>query len=287
MKKLMITALLGGQLLIVGAAGTGRRSRRDPAASRWARSAACACASRWTAIRGSDRSAPASPSRRRCRARNMQGERPLRIGEGVELGFRCGRSFVAVRRRDGRSVVHGSARRQDEDEHGDDGVSTVGWIAIGARRRGPCARRLFFTEAHASDVRMTIRTHMLRSLTSRSTSRGRKFHEELTIAALMAAPDPDRRPRPLAADLRGQQPSKWVRSAACASAFRSAAIRSERQVRAGLTIAPTLQGAEHAKAKDRCGSARASNSAIDPAGPCRCPSPAWTSATAPWRATAG
>jgi len=61
---------------------------------------------------------------------NMHGERPLRIGEGVELGFRSGRSLsLSVAGMDVRDPRLGVA--QDEEEDGDDGVSTVGWIAIG------------------------------------------------------------------------------------------------------------------------------------------------------------
>ena len=60
----------------------------------------------------------------------MEGERPLRIGEGVELGFRSGRSLsLSVAGMDVRDPRLGAA--QDEEEDGNDGVSTVGWIAIG------------------------------------------------------------------------------------------------------------------------------------------------------------
>ena len=61
---------------------------------------------------------------------NMHGERPLHIGEGVELGFRSGRSLsLSVAGMDVRDPRLGAG--QDEEEDGDDGVSALGWIAIG------------------------------------------------------------------------------------------------------------------------------------------------------------
>ena len=100
MKKLMITALLGGQLLIVAQPALAA----DFAATQPERVGAFG-GLRVRVPLGGD------PQQRQVRAgltvaptlqgANMQGERAMRIGEGVELGFAAA-AFVAVRRRDGR-----------------------------------------------------------------------------------------------------------------------------------------------------------------------------------------
>ena len=61
---------------------------------------------------------------------NMAGERPLRIGEGVELGFRGGRHLsLSVAGMDVSRSRFGAA--QENDEHDDDGVPTWAWVAGG------------------------------------------------------------------------------------------------------------------------------------------------------------
>ena len=61
---------------------------------------------------------------------NMAGERPLRIGEGVELGFRGERPLsLTVAGMDAGSRRLGAA--QDDDDGEDDGVPTWAWVAGG------------------------------------------------------------------------------------------------------------------------------------------------------------
>ena len=61
---------------------------------------------------------------------NMEGERPLRIGEGVELGIRGNRPLsLSVAGMDVGSRRLGAA--QDDDDGDDDGVPTWAWVAGG------------------------------------------------------------------------------------------------------------------------------------------------------------
>ena len=61
---------------------------------------------------------------------NMTGERPLRIGEGVELGFRGERPLsLTVAGMDAGSRRLGAD--QDDDDGEDDGVPTWAWVAGG------------------------------------------------------------------------------------------------------------------------------------------------------------
>ena len=124
MKKLMITALLGGQLLIVAQPV----SAADFAATQPERVGAFG-GLRVRVPLGGD------PQQRQIRAgltvaptlhsANMQGERAMRIGEGVELGLRSGRPLtLSVAGVEVRRARPGTAQ-DDETEDEEGGSNTL------------------------------------------------------------------------------------------------------------------------------------------------------------------